>query len=124
MRIPRWFYLVLTVGVALGCVRLFLTMASAASSGSVSGFVVAGGEPVSSARVRVRATDNLTFTNNQGAFILNNIHGSNIEIAAWADGYYIANTFVTPTVEGVTLTLRSYHTTNTNPTSSGMILPC
>jgi hypothetical protein len=110
MKAPRWILLVVVIGVAFGFVRLVLTIASASPTGEVSGYVIGRGDPVPGARVRVRATDNYTLTNNHGEFTLKNVDGSNIEVTAWADGYYIAHTFVTPTVEGITLTLRPYHT--------------
>ena len=112
MKAPRWILLVLVIGVAFGCVKLVFTIAAAAPAGSVSGYVVDGGDPVPGARVRVRATENYTLTNINGEFTLKNVDGSKIEVTAWADGYYIAHTYVTPTVEGITLTLRAYHTTD------------
>jgi hypothetical protein len=67
--------------------------------------------PVGGATVRQRATDNATSTTADGRFTLGSLaEGHEIELTAWADGYYIASTFVTPTVTGITLTLRSYHT--------------
>lgn len=86
------------------------TTARADSTGSVTGSVVDAEGPVGGARVRVRATDNFTSTTTDGGFTLGSlIEGQKIEVAAWADGYYITSTHVTPTVRGVTLTLRRYH---------------
>ncbi len=88
---------------------------------TVSGVVVDGDGPVGESRVRVRATDNLTFTDATGYFTLDGLNiDEKVEIAAWADGYYIAAVQITPTgsVSGVqgpvssewlTLTLRPYH---------------
>jgi hypothetical protein len=79
--------------------------------GSVDGVVVDAGGPVAGATVRVRATDNVTSTRAGGRFSLGSlVEGQKVEITAWADGYYIASTHVTPTISGVTLTLRPYHT--------------
>jgi hypothetical protein len=65
--------------------------------------------------VRVRATENLTFTLLDGSFTLTDLaEGVKIEVTAWDDGYYIASTYVTPTSSSITLTLRPYHTTD-NP---------
>jgi hypothetical protein len=80
---------------------------------SVEGVVVDAHGPVAGATVRVRATDNVTHTDPSGAFALGSlVAGQKIEITAWSDGYYIASAHVTPTVSGVTLTLRPYHTTD------------
>jgi hypothetical protein len=87
--------------------------ASSQGSSTVSGVVLDPDGPVAGARVRVRATEILTYTQSNGFFILNGLDdGEEIEVAAWADGYYIASTFVTPTISGITLTLRPYHTTD------------
>jgi hypothetical protein len=82
---------------------------------SIKGVVVDANGPVAGARVRVRATDNTTMTHTDGSFILTGLDGEQeVEIAAWAEGYYIASVFTTPPVEDVFLTLRPYHTTD-NP---------
>ena len=109
--------------VALGLIGLALALgwlsggrgliARADPTGAVSGVVVDANGPIGGAHVRVRATDNLTFTADDGRFTLGAVpEGQEIEVTAWADGYYIAYTHVTPTVSGVTLTLRPYHTTD------------
>ncbi len=59
----------------------------------------------------MRATDNLTTTSAGGRFALGSLaEGQKVEVTAWADGYYVAYVYVTPTICGVTLTLRRYHT--------------
>jgi hypothetical protein len=84
---------------------------SAAGAGQASGVVVDGQGPVAGATVRQRATDQVTTTDGDGRFDLTSLEeGQMIELAAWADGYYVASTHVTPTVAGLTLTLRAYHT--------------
>ena len=46
-----------------------------------------------------------------GHFLLAGLDtGADVEVIAWADGYYVASTYVSPPAEAVTLTLRSYHT--------------
>ncbi|NOX61977.1 MAG: hypothetical protein GXP42_08530 [Chloroflexi bacterium] len=90
---------------------LLWTVALAETGGSVEGVVVDAGGPIAEARVRVRATENRTLTNAEGRFRLEGLEeGKKVEIAAWYEGYYIARAYVTPTVAGVTLTLRPYHT--------------
>ncbi len=85
----------------------------AAGTAAVDGIVVDGNGPIENATVRVRATDNVTTTSVDGRFVLGAlIEGQKIEVTAWAEGYYIANTYVTPTISGLTLTLRHYHTTD------------
>jgi len=81
------------------------------STATVSGVVVDAAGPVARAVVRQRATDNATSTAADGRFTLKSLsEGREIEMTAWADGYYVASTHVTPTITGITLTLRSYHT--------------
>jgi hypothetical protein len=100
--------LVLFAVVGLGAL---LDGASAASQGAVSGVVVDAKGPVAGATVRMRASDNVTWTGDDGQFTLTSLpEGQKIEIAAWDDGYYIASAYVTPTASGLTLTLRPYHT--------------
>jgi hypothetical protein len=81
------------------------------AAATVSGVVRDATGPISGATVRVRATDNVTSTGADGLFTLGSlIEGQGVEVTAWADGYYIASTYVTPTVSGITLMLRPYHT--------------
>jgi hypothetical protein len=90
---------------------LFAYVTSASPSASVSGIVRDPDGPLGGATVRVRATDNFTFTSSDGSFALFSLEESQqVEITAWAEGYYIASTYVTPTMSGITLTLRPYHT--------------
>ena len=95
-------------------IMLWLVLAQAATTqdgASIGGAVVDADGPIAAATVRVRATDNVTLTTTNGRFeLLSLIEGQEIEVAAWADGYYIASTHVTPTDSGITLTLRPYHT--------------
>ena len=113
MDIRRRFVLIsifILAGVALS---LWLRGASAQGSSAASGWVVDSAGPVSGAHVRVRATENLTFSELDGSFTLSGLdEGQKHEITAWAEGYYIASTYVTPTIQGITLTLRPYHTSD------------
>ena len=89
--------------------------ARAQAGASASGVVVDGVGPVGGARVRVRATEHATLADAEGRFLLDGLaEGQRVELTAWAAGYYIASTHITPTVAGLTLTLRPYHTTD-NP---------
>ncbi|MBI4470962.1 MAG: hypothetical protein HY650_16735 [Acidobacteria bacterium] len=86
---------------------------SAAPSATVSGMVVNANGPVAGASVRVRASDNVTSTDDDGRFTLASlVEGQEIEIAAWTNGYYIASAYITPPASGITLVLRPYHTTD------------
>ena len=107
----RWFQVPGTL-ILIGLV-LLLTRVSADPSGTVSGVVVDATGPIVGAIVRVRATDNATATTADGYFALGSlVEDQEIELTGWADGYYIASTYVTPTIGGITLTLRPYHTTD------------
>ena len=85
----------------------------APNQAEVSGVVEAASGPLAGARVRIRATENSTFTDAAGQFRLTGLaEGEQVEVAAWADGYYIANAYVTPPASGVKLILRPYHTSD------------
>ncbi len=113
--LPRKILVAIAVLVAFCSLGVLLAATSAQPAGFVSGYVGGSGGPVGGARVRVRATDNLTFTNAAGGFALTGLEeGTPVEVAAWAAGHYIASKVVTPTIAGLTLTLRPYHTTD-NP---------
>jgi hypothetical protein len=104
--------LVLAMAASLAVVGRMMLLAGAAAdaSATASGVVVDAVGPVAGARVRVRATDNVTLTTASGQFTLASlVEGQEIEVTAWADGYYIASTHVTPTASGIILTLRPYH---------------
>ena len=97
----------LLVGISLS---IWLLTAFAQGSGSVSGVVVDANGPVTDAIVRIRATENKTTTLANGQFTLSSlVEGTKVEVTAWQDGYYIASAHVTPTVSGITITLRPYH---------------
>jgi len=118
MKIPGWFLLTVTLLLALGGLGALLTCLSAAPTGTVTGVVVDAAGPVAGATVRVRATENVTLTTPEGRFSLGMLlEGHEIEITAWAEGYYIASIPVTPTVADITLVLRPYHTMD-HPTYS------
>ncbi len=114
--LPRWLTLLLLTVLSLIAVWLLLigpTSIETAVTATVEGSIVDADGPIEHAAVRVRATDNFTTTSSDGHFALGSlIEGQAIEVTAWADGYYIASAHVTPTVGGLTLTLRRYHTTD------------
>jgi hypothetical protein len=114
MRMKGWILLpgclaaILLIGL-----RLLLGGVAAVSSDTVSGVVMNADGPLAGARVRVRATENLTFTDIAGHFTLTGtLAGQQIEVSAWYTGHYISSTHVTPPVSGITITLRPYHTTD------------
>jgi hypothetical protein len=99
------------LGGVLGSALLGSALAQQAAS--VSGWVVEAGSPVANATVRIRATTNATSSAADGSFTLGElVAGEQVEVTAWADGYYVASAYVTPTVSDLTLTLRRYHTTD------------
>jgi hypothetical protein len=116
MKRSRWLLFVLIVALAGSGVGLFLWGAAANSAGTVVGTVLDDeGSPIAGAHVRVRATSNFTLTDPLGGFTLTGVTvGQQIEVAAWYAGFYITSTHVTPTVSGVNIRLRPYHTTD-NP---------
>ncbi len=103
----RWGYITLLVASLL-----LLPGAGLAQQGdSVSGAVIDEGGPVAGARVRLRATDFATVTDEAGRFTLSEVPtGQEIDITAWAVGYYIAYLPITPPAHDVTLLLRRHHT--------------
>lgn len=84
--------------------------AASVNSGTVSGQVVDDQGSIAGAHVRVRATENLVFSDHEGQFILEDLSENfPIEVTAWFSGYYISSTLVTPTVGGLEIILRPYH---------------
>lgn len=95
----------------LGINRGFSSREVSAIDSSISGIVVDTQGAVPGAHVRVRATQDFTLTGNAGEFSLDGLDtGVEVEVTAWADGYYVTSTQVIPPASGITLTLRRYHT--------------
>ena len=91
--------------------EVFIGASAAPEPAAVSGIVVNADGPVAGATVRVRGTDNVTFTTTEGEFTLTSlVEGLEVEMTAWAKGYYIASTHVTPPADNVVFALRPYHT--------------
>ena len=86
-----------TLALLFGGVGLLLGVL-AVPAATIDGIVVdLDGSPLADAAVRWRATDHTTTTAPDGRFSLGSLpEGQEIEITAWADGYYIASTHVTP----------------------------
>jgi hypothetical protein len=85
--------------------------ARAGPVGMISGTVRADGAPIEGASVRIRATENNTLTDANGAFMLTGlVPGEEVEVTAWYDGFYIASTHAIPPETDLTLELRPYHT--------------
>jgi hypothetical protein len=88
-----------------------LSEPSVAQTETLSGVVVDSAGPVAGAHLRVRTTDNPTVTGDDGRFVLDvSPAGQEVELTAWAPGYYIASSYVTSPDNDITLTLRPYHT--------------
>ena len=94
-RLLRWTRnLLLVVGLLLAA---WLVLRLVWRVGEVRGAVVAGGEPVASAVVRVKATDYETRTDEDGRFTLAGFPSRfEIRVTAWADGYYVAGATARP----------------------------
>ncbi len=104
--------LALLGGLLLAALPLRAMSPAGPPPATVAGIVVdASGAPVSGATVRIRATTNVTASQADGAFLLAGLApGAPVMVTAWADGFYVAGQTVTPTVAGITLALRAYHT--------------
>lgn len=77
--------------------------------------VTEGGTPVPGALVTLRATDFQTTTDGDGLFVLYvSQSDEELELAAWADGYYIASVKTPAPAGGLQLVLRRHHSTD-NP---------
>lgn len=102
------------IGIALLLASFALhPPAIAQTTGTITGTVIDSSGPVAGAFVRIRATDIHTTTDDQGQFTLTAVPTSTeVELTAWARGYYIAYTALTPPASDITLTLRAYHTTD------------
>ena len=93
----RWSWLGLIV-IAAGLTVGWLLQGAAASNpgtdtavqesgGTVAGIVQDEAGPVAAARVRIRATDNLTYSDEDGRFTLDGLaQGTAVEVTAWSDG--------------------------------------
>ncbi|MBM4430329.1 MAG: carboxypeptidase regulatory-like domain-containing protein, partial [Chloroflexi bacterium] len=79
-------------------------------SATVSGVVLReDGGPAAGATVRQQTATSSTRTAADGHFVLGGLaEGQWITVTAWLDGYYIGWQAVTPTVSGVTITVRPY----------------
>lgn len=76
---------------------------------TLTGRVLDGHEPVAGALVRVRAGEAQTYSDEGGHFILTTPLEDELELTAWAPGYYIASAIVSPPAEDVHLELRDHH---------------
>ena len=109
MRLSLVFLLLPLFGISL----VYAVHGARADASIITGSVLGNDGPVPGAHVRVRATENLVFSGNQGEFSLGGLtDGEEIEITAWSEGYYVASTLVTPPASNVQLILRRYHTSD------------
>ena len=77
--------------------------------------VTANGTPIPGALVTLRATDFQVTTDGDGLFVLYVPPSDEVlELAAWADGYYIASVTTPAPADGLQLVLRRHHSTD-NP---------
>ncbi len=102
---------------ALTCTMLGIALAwalrsscVAQGSGLVSGWVLTeAGSPAMDARVRLQASMDYVTAGANGTFLLGGLEeGRCVTVTAWQNGYYVAWQVVTPTVAGITITLRPY----------------
>lgn len=95
-----------------GTALFFITLPDAYTQPStiVQGVVIDDHGPIEDAHVRQRATDINAKTAADGTFTLSPVAaGSEIEVTAWQDGYYVSSVHVTPPTDTITITLRPYH---------------
>jgi hypothetical protein len=86
---------------------------------TISGVVVNAEGAVSGAIVQLHGQPTQFKTAQDGAFVINGISGTTpLVITAWSDGHYIGSTTVNPSApdwkggQGLTITLKSYYTTD------------
>ena len=105
--------LLAVVGLALLLLAAaeFAVMA-AIPTASVSGKVLRlDGQPAVGAWVRVQTTDNLTYADANGEFLLEGMNeGITVTITAWFPDYKVGWASVMPPAEGITITLNRYPT--------------
>ncbi len=80
---------------------------------AISGQVIfaEGGDPVPGALVTIRASEYQTITDDEGFFEFQNIPlEDDIEVTAWADGFYISYVLTNVPAKNLILELRPYHT--------------
>lgn len=104
-------YLLMILCVAVAC----NSKAAIQPSTQILGYVQNEAGPASNALVRVQATDNLTYTDAEGFFTLNDLDpDESVIITAWSDGHYVGWVEAVPSKQPVTIQLSKYYTTD-NP---------
>jgi hypothetical protein len=82
-------------------------------SSTIQGTVMSEeGLPLPGATVRIQATVNQTFSDDQGGFMLSGLEpGVQVTLSAWADGYYCAKAeAITPPASGIMFSMRLVQT--------------
>jgi hypothetical protein len=90
------------------------TSVLAQGTATVSGWVrKQEGGPAAGATVRRQTAVDYVTTEHDGSFTLGGLaEGQAVTVTAWLDGYYVGWQVVTPTVSGITMTVRPYPTTD------------
>jgi len=109
-----WAAVLAVMGVALTLIWALRASVAAQDSGSVQGVVLTQeGGAAAGATVRQQTKLDYATTASDGSFTLRGLtEGQCITVTAWLDGYYVGWQVVTPTVSGVTITIRRYPTTD------------
>ncbi len=114
LHLSSWSDLFTAVLLALLLAWALHVSVAAQGAAVVSGVVVkeAGGPAVGATVRRQTATDYVT-TAADGQFALGGLaEGQPVTVTAWMEGYYVGWQVVTPTVSGITITVRPYPTTD------------
>ncbi len=99
----------------LGCLNLIILLAACAPAHAISGVIVdENGVPLPDAVVRIKATQNSTMSDQQGAFLLTGLEtGKPVFVTAWQAGYYINGIDgLIPGDEGVIIVLHAHPNTD------------
>jgi len=110
----RWAGLLAVAAIALTVAWALHASVVAQGTGQVQGVVLKqeGGSAVG-ATVRQQSKLDSVTTASDGRFTLRGLEeGESITVTAWLDGYYVGWQVVTPTVSGVSITVRPYPTTD------------
>lgn len=120
-RYPVWLHVIVGILLVAGLILMLRPAAARQAEGTVAGQILDADGPVPGATVRIRATNYAAFTDDNGYFTLAGVPvGAEVELTAWARGYYIAYTTIIPPADDVILTLRRYHTTDNSDYEWGL----
>jgi hypothetical protein len=106
---------VVALAVVIGLLLVWVLVRQVWQVHEVTGVVMWSGQPVAEAVVRVKTTDFTARTDQDGAFTLSGFPGDfDVDVAAWAHGFYISGRTVRPWDGNVVIAIESY-TTEDNP---------